>query len=62
MSLSLQAAEHVIEGVMVKINRAGPRPEHEHSPDEKPPAATSTACPVCRPPIKYGASADILLF
>ena len=42
----LQSAEHVIEGVMVKINRAGPRPEHEHPPDEKPQTAPSVAFPV----------------
>ena len=38
-----QSAEHVIEGVMVKINRAGPRPEHEHPLDEKPQTAPSVA-------------------
>lgn len=26
---SLQTAEHVVEGVVVKINKAGPRPEYE---------------------------------
>ena len=41
--MPLQSAEHVIEGVMVKINRAGPRPEHEHPPDEKPQTAPSVA-------------------
>ena len=26
---SLQTQEHVVQGHLVKINRAGPRPEHE---------------------------------
>ena len=42
----LQSAEHVIDGVMVKINRAGPRPEHEHPQDDKPQSTPSTACAV----------------
>ena len=34
---------------MVKINRAGPRPEHEHPPDEKPQTAPNLTATVRQP-------------
>jgi hypothetical protein len=34
---SAQRAEHIVDGVVVKINKAGPRPEYEQPPpDVKP--------------------------
>ncbi|CAK0744721.1 hypothetical protein CVIRNUC_001569 [Coccomyxa viridis] len=52
---TLQSAEHVIDGVMVKINRAGPRPEHEHPQDDKPQSTPSTACADAQPASPTGA-------
>jgi hypothetical protein len=51
-ALCMQSSEHVVEGVVVKINKAGPRPEYEHTPKEEK-AATQLASPSLRATLCY---------
>ena len=44
--MAAQRAEHIVDGVIVKINKAGPRPEYEQPPpDPLKPLGQVGACP-----------------